>query len=170
MAKEMETPFTDDKAIALPDTDAFKPTTLSRFVEERFSRSKTSRRFDEERWLRAYRNYRGIYGPDMKFTDAEKSRVFLKITKVKTLAAYGQITDVLFANNSFPLSVEPTTLPEGVAEHVHVETNPQAANMPRTRGCSQQQQIWEQCLATKATARICHRGQHHRRLWSVWGR
>ena len=131
MAKEMETPFTDDKAIALPDTDAFKPTTLSRFVEERFSRSKTSRRFDEERWLRAYRNYRGIYGPDMKFTDAEKSRVFLKITKVKTLAAYGQITDVLFANNSFPLSVEPTTLPEGVAEHVHVETNPQAANMPQ---------------------------------------
>ena len=130
MAKEMDTPFTDDKAIALPDTDAFKPTTLARFVEERFSRSKTARRFDEERWLRAYRNYRGIYGPDMKFTDAEKSRVFLKITKVKTLAAYGQITDVLFANNSFPLSVEPTQLPEGVAEHVHVETNPKAAAAP----------------------------------------
>ena len=131
MAKEMDTPFTDDKAIALPDTDAFKPAAIARFVEERFSRSKTARRFDEERWLRAYRNYRGIYGPDMKFTDSEKSRVFLKITKVKTLAAYGQITDVLFANNSFPLSVEPTQLPEGVAEHVHVETNPQAANMPK---------------------------------------
>lgn len=136
MAKEMDTPFTDDKAIALPDTDAFKPTTLARFVEERFSRSKTARRFDEERWLRAYRNYRGIYGPDMKFTDAEKSRVFLKITKVKTLAAYGQITDVLFANNSFPLSVEPTQLPEGVAEHVHVETNPKAASMP-TQGTTE---------------------------------
>jgi hypothetical protein len=131
MAKEMDTPFTDDKAIALPDTEAFKSSSLSRFVEERFSRSKTARRFDEERWLRAYRNYRGLYGPDTKFTDSEKSRVFLKITKVKTLAAYGQITDVLFANNSFPLSVEPTTLPEGVAEHVHVDTNPQAANTPQ---------------------------------------
>ena len=131
MAKEMDTPFTDDKAIALPDTNQFRAASLSSFVEERFSRSKTARRFDEERWLRAYRNYRGIYGPDMKFTDSEKSRVFLKITKVKTLAAYGQITDVLFANNSFPLSVEPTALPEGVAEHVHVETNPQAANLPK---------------------------------------
>ena len=44
MAKEMDTPFTDDKAIALPDTEAFKSSSLSRFVEERFSRSKTARR------------------------------------------------------------------------------------------------------------------------------
>jgi hypothetical protein len=47
------------------------------------------------------------------------------VTKTKVLAAYGQITDVLFANNTFPLSVEPTQVPEGVAEHVHIETNPQ---------------------------------------------
>ena len=132
MAKNIDTPFIDDKAIGLPDStdavqDTFKPTTLARHIEERFQRSKTARRFDEERWLRAYTNYRGVYGPDTKFTEAEKSRVFLKITKVKTLAAYGQITEVLLANNSFPLSVEPTTLPEGVAEHVHIDTNPQAA-------------------------------------------
>jgi hypothetical protein len=130
MAKTPDTPFTDDKAIGLPDISANEKNLyvgggIMSFVEERFERSKTSRRFDEERWLRAYRQYRGIYGTDMKFTEAEKSRVFLKITKTKVLAAYGQVTDVLFANNSFPLSVEPTTLPEGVAEHVHIETNPQ---------------------------------------------
>ena len=37
--------------------------------------------------------------PDVQFTEAEKSRVFIKVTKTKTLAAYGQIVDVLFANN-----------------------------------------------------------------------
>ena len=131
MAKNKDNiPFMDDKAIGLPDakdalTDVFKAGGLISFIEERFNKSETSRRNDEERWLKAYRNYRGIYGDDVKFTEAEKSRVFIKVTKTKTLAAYGQITDVLFANNTFPLSIEPTTLPEGVAENVYVETNEQ---------------------------------------------
>ena len=30
----------------------------------------------------------------------------------------GQIVDVLFGNNNFPLTVNPTRLPEGVAETV----------------------------------------------------
>ena len=47
----------------------------------------------------------GLYGPDVQFTEAEKSRVFIKVTKTKTLAAYGQIVDVLFSNNNFPISL-----------------------------------------------------------------
>ena len=129
MVKKSDTPFMDDKAVGLPDSenvyeDIFKGSGLIAYLEGRFSRAEEARRYDEERWLRAYRNYRGIYGPDVQFTEAEKSRVFIKVTKTKTLAAYGQITDVLFANNSFPLSIEPTTLPEGVAESVHVEADP----------------------------------------------
>ena len=85
---------------------------------ERYSRADDYREQDEQRWLRAYRNYRGLYGSDVQFTEAEKSRVFIKVTKTKTLAAYGQIVDVLFANNRFPLSVDPTELPEGVAKDV----------------------------------------------------
>ena len=42
----------------------------------------------------------------------------LKVTKTKTLAAYGQIVDVLFAGGKFPISIEPTELPEGVAKDV----------------------------------------------------
>ena len=92
-------------------------------VLEKFYKAEDARRVDEERWLRAYRNYRGIYGSDVQFTETEKSRVFIKVTKTKTLAAYGQIVDVLFANNSFPISVEPTLLPEGVADNVHFDIN-----------------------------------------------
>ena len=96
------------------------------FVTERFKRAEDARQADEERWLRAYRNYRGIYGPDVQFTSSEKSKVFVKVTKTKALAAYGQIVDVLFGNNKFPLSVDPTVLPDGVAESVHINLDPNA--------------------------------------------
>jgi len=136
MAIRNDKPFMDDKSVALPDDSGettFSGGSLVSFVKERYSRSKQSRRYDEERWLRAYRNYRGIYGPDMKFTEAEKSRVFIKVTKTKVLAAYGQIVDVLFSGNKFPLSVDPTPQPIGVAEHVHIdmaEEQKKAAGQP----------------------------------------
>jgi len=116
----------EDDAIALEDTDDTVAedadvSNIIPFVIERYRRAEDYRYQDEERWLRAYRNYRGLYGPDVQFTEAEKSRVFIKVTKTKTLAAYGQIVDVLFANNKFPLSIEPTELPEGVVSDVHFD-------------------------------------------------
>ena len=116
----------EDDAIALEDTDDTVAqdadvSNIIPFVMERYRRAEDYRYQDEERWLRAYRNYRGLYGPDVQFTEAEKSRVFIKVTKTKTLAAYGQIVDVLFANNKFPLSIEPTELPEGVVADVHFD-------------------------------------------------
>ena len=118
--------FMDDKSISLGDKKEgeaapFMGSSLLSFLNERYTKSEESRRQDEQRWVRAYRNYRGIYGPDVKFTETEKSRVFIKVTKTKVLAAYGQITDVLFANNKFPLSVDPTVLPEGVVDSVHID-------------------------------------------------
>ena len=109
----------EDDAIALEDAEDtvvedVEVSNIIPFVLERYRRAEDYRYQDEERWLRAYRNYRGLYGPDVQFTEAEKSRVFIKVTKTKTLAAYGQIVDVLFANNKFPLSIDPTELPEGV--------------------------------------------------------
>jgi hypothetical protein len=116
----------EDDAIALEDTDDTvavdaNVSSIIPFIEGRYRKSEDYRYQDEERWLRAYRNYRGLYGPDVQFTEAEKSRVFIKVTKTKTLAAYGSIVDVLFANHKFPLSIEPTELPEGVVEDVHFD-------------------------------------------------
>ncbi len=128
--------FIDDKSVGLPDDSGettFSGGGLVNFVKERFSRSKQARRNDEERWLRAYRNYRGIYGPDMKFTETEKSRVFIKVTKTKVLAAYGQLIDVLFSGSKFPISVDPTPQPIGIAENVHIdvaEEQKKAAGQP----------------------------------------
>jgi hypothetical protein len=120
---------TTDKVLALDDAttdaDSFKASGLISFIQERYTRSEEARRTDETRWLKAYRNYRGLYGPDVQFLATEKSRVFVKVTKTKVLAAYGQIIDVLFSNNKFPLSIDPSVLPEGVVDSVHFD--PKAA-------------------------------------------
>ena len=118
MAEEDNEIFIEDEAVALEDTDN---SSIIPFILERYKRSEDYRRQDEERWLKAYRNYRGIYGPDVQFTEAEKSRVFIKVTKTKTLAAYGQIVDVLFSKNTFPITIDPTELPDGVVENVHFD-------------------------------------------------
>lgn len=107
--------------------------TLEAFVQERFRKAETARKPEETRMSTAYRNYRGIYGPDVQFTQAERSRVFLKITKGKVLAATNQINEVLLGANKFPLSVNPTILPEGVEESVHLETDPNLSQIPEAQ-------------------------------------
>jgi hypothetical protein len=116
----------EDNAIALDDVDdtTIEDVDVAKiipYIMDRYQKAEDYRQQDEDRWLSSYRNYRGLYGPDVKFTEVEKSRVFIKVTKTKTLAAYGQIVDVLFANNKFPLSIEPTELPEGVVADVHFD-------------------------------------------------
>ena len=128
-------PTLGDKTLALDDVKNKEDAGVSidglvSYINERYTRSEESRRKDETRWLRAYRNYRGLYGPDVQFTETEKSRVFIKVTKTKTLAAYGQITDVLFSNNKFPLSVDPTVLPDGVVDSV--SSDPKGTPSPKT--------------------------------------
>ena len=127
---EQEELFETDEVIAAEDSEDSifeQKDSVVAFINERYKRAEDARYADEQRWLRAYRNYRGLYGPDVQFTDTEKSRVFVKVTKTKTLAAYGQIVDVLFGNNRFPLSVNPSVLPDGVAESVHINVDPNAA-------------------------------------------
>ena len=106
-----------DAASAVPSEDA--PSIVG-FIQGKYNEAKTSRTTHESRWLRAYKNYRGVYDSTTSFRDSEKSKVFIKITKTKTLAAYGQIVDILFANKKFPISVESTPVPEGISSQVHL--------------------------------------------------
>ena len=94
---------------------------LGYLIESRLKESEQARLYDEKRWLRAYRNYRGIYGSDMAFRDSEKSKVFVKVTKTKVLAAYGQLIEVLFSQGKFPITVSPTTDPSGVEQYAHLK-------------------------------------------------
>jgi len=105
MAEENEG-FIEDESIALEDSDNSliddaDSNKIIPFIMEKYNRADDYRQQDEERWLRAYRNYRGLYSPDVQFTEAEKSRVFIKVTKTKTLAAYGRLLTFYLQHKSF---------------------------------------------------------------------
>ena len=93
---------------------------LVSMIDKKFTACKDSRQDDESRWLQSYHNYRGKYYKNIHFTEHEKSRVFVKVTKTKVLAAYGQIIDVLFGMGKFPLTIQETKVPEGIAEYAHM--------------------------------------------------
>lgn len=95
---------------------------LAAYVQARFEDAENGRYAHEQRWLQAYKNFRGIYDSTTQYRDSERSKVFVRITKTKVLAAFGQIIDILFANKKFPIVVEPTPVPEGIAEFAHMET------------------------------------------------
>ena len=79
MAEQEEMFETDEVVAAERSNDKlFKENaSVEAFVQERYRRAEDARRADEDRWQRAYRNYRGLYGSDVQFTDSEKSRIFV---------------------------------------------------------------------------------------------
>jgi len=88
---------------------------------DRYEQAESARDLDEQRWLTAYHNYRGLYGKNVRFRESEKSRVFVKVTKTKVLAAFGQLVDVIFGGNKFPIGVAETKVPEGISEYAHLD-------------------------------------------------
>lgn len=91
-------------------------------IQDRFREAKDARTAHEQRMIRAYDNYRGVYGKHVKFRKSEKSRVFVKITKTKVLAAYGQLIDIIFGGTSFPIGIRETEVPEGTDEYRHLSS------------------------------------------------
>ena len=93
-------------------------------VQDRFEQAESARESDEARWLQAYHNFRGLYGKNVKFRESEKSRVFIKVTKTKVIAAFGQLVDVMFGTGKFPIGVKETKIPEGVSTYRHLDMAP----------------------------------------------
>ena len=103
-------------------------------IKGRFQISEDARRSDEHRWLKAYENYRGLYNKSVKFRDSEKSRIFVKITKTKVLAAFGQLVDVIFGTGKFPIGISETKLPEGELANAHLDAQTGAPGIESTMG------------------------------------
>ena len=92
-------------------------------IKGRFTQAENARDLAEKRWIRAYENYRGLYAKNVKFRESEKSRVFVKITKTKVLAAFGQLVDVIFGTGKFPIGISETKVPEGETDIAHLDIN-----------------------------------------------
>jgi len=99
-------------------------------IQDRFEQAETTRKADEARWLRAYHNFRGLYGKSIRFRESEKSRVFIKVTKTKVIAAFGQLVDVMFGTGRFPIGIKETDIPEGVSTYKHLDMAPGLETSP----------------------------------------
>lgn len=121
----MNSEYDTDESVSLgdkiPESRVMRLFPLVSLVQERYGRAKRARMDSEQRWLKCYYNYRGLYGKEVKFLATERSRAFVKVTKTKVLAAYAQCADILFSAGKMPISVDPTPIPEGIKETVHVD-------------------------------------------------
>jgi len=104
------------------DLELAEQSNLVGIIKDRFQQAEDARQSDERRWLRAYENYRGLYQKSVKFRESEKSRVFVKVTKTKVLAAFGQLVDVMFGTGKFPIGISETKVPEGEYASAHLDT------------------------------------------------
>ena len=110
-------------------------------IEDRFEQSERAREHDEARWLQAYHNFRGLYPKSVKFRESEKSRVFIKVTKTKVIAAFGQLVDVMFGTGQFPIGVKETRVPEGVPTYKHLDNAPSIESTPVTEKEEEQEAV-----------------------------
>lgn len=96
-------------------------------VKKRYQDAKDGRNPQEQIWLKNMRQWRGEYNEDevsriavAKARSKEAADVFIKITKTKTASALGQIEEILFAGNKFPIGIESPEIPDGIAKEVFV--------------------------------------------------
>lgn len=127
----MASPYTDSSVDADVEKDEDnieeEAPGLVGFIMQRFFEAEQGKQAFETRALQAYRDFRGIYDSSKKFRQSEKSRVFIKIAKTKTLAAYGQLVEVIFSGSKFPIGIKATNRPTGIAKYAH----PPSPNQPQ---------------------------------------
>ena len=74
----------DDTTVGLISPEEQMPG-LAAYVKARFEDAENGRYAHEQRWLQAYKNFRGIYDSTTQYRDSERSKVFIRITKTKVL-------------------------------------------------------------------------------------
>jgi hypothetical protein len=117
---DANTPFFPDEEKTDEALDTVQESELVSIIKSRFQESAMARRVHEDRMILSYNNYRGIYGKNEPFRKSEKSRVFVKITKTKVLAGYGQLAEIVLSGEKFPIGIKATEVPEGVDDTAHV--------------------------------------------------
>ncbi len=101
------------------------PETKSKLVEyldEVYDHFATNRQPLEENWLLSYDAFRGQYShaSEEKWKKLEgtgwRSKVFIKVTRMKVVAAVAQLYDILFQGGAIlPFAIQPTPIPQNVS-------------------------------------------------------
>lgn len=96
-------------------------------VTSKFQIAADARRPQEQIWMEDWKQFNGEPSEEevaaiakARARNSSASAVIVPITKTKTMAAYGQICEILFGDARFPISIEPTPIPEGIAEEISI--------------------------------------------------
>ncbi|WGH49987.1 portal protein [Pseudoalteromonas phage vB_PtuP_Slicky01] len=99
------------------------------FIRMKLEEADRSRSIKESQWLDNINALRGLDSGRSLRPETELKSIFVRTTSTKTKAAFSQISEALLGNDNFPISVEPTTIPEGIAEFAYIK-DPAAASEP----------------------------------------
>lgn len=98
---------------------AYNP--LIDLIKTKFDQADRARQDKAEQWSN---NLKAVRGQDSKASmrsESEVADIYVRTTTTKTKAAYAQINEALLSGEKFPISVMPTTIPDGIAEFVHLK-------------------------------------------------
>lgn len=107
---------------------------FSKYVQDKFEMAKSGKRNSEIKALENFLAWRGELSSEEQANimriEARNGypcpKIFIKITKTKTQAAYSQLIDILLSGNKFPIGLEPTPVPEGVPEYANITDSEQS--------------------------------------------
>jgi hypothetical protein len=103
-------------------------------VNQRFKFAETARRVNEDIWIACYYQHRGEYSPaerqkiaKLQERNPNASEAYVKITKAKNVAAIGQIREIIWGDDEFPVTIQPqeATPVEGATDEAFI--TPEAA-------------------------------------------
>ena len=94
---------------------------LIAFIKDKLEEADRARHTKQSQWLKNVSAMRGIDSTAGLRPETELKSVYVRTTSTKTKAAFSQISEALLGNENFPLAVEPTTVPEGIAEYAHIK-------------------------------------------------
>lgn len=100
-----------------PDTEAARAAepvqALAAVLLAEFHLDKAARYEQEQEWLKDYRQYRGVYDPDIlrRLTQA-RSRAFIRLTRAKVRAMTSSVFEMLFPAGDRNFSTQATPVPD----------------------------------------------------------
>ena len=68
----------DDQETDARELDAIEGPGLAGAIQQKFIEAEEGRYSEEIRWLKAYKNYRGVSDSSTAYASTEKSKVFIK--------------------------------------------------------------------------------------------
>src|SRR4030065_665864 len=78
--------------------DAAIADNLGQILHGKFTEWSQAKRDIEDDWLRCLRAYNGTYEPEIAAQLGNRSKVYVHLTRTKTLAAFARITDLISGN------------------------------------------------------------------------